>query len=1752
MADLLSTIFQFSNFVKLDRTKQERWITETHFRDYSLVDSLGNRSRVLRVTIHNPGGGRSDWYQPMTRVRLLENYGVIAFLGRVISVNQDYSSQTAIITCRDYLDDIADRTVEAVDTSGTITTASRSAIVNKILENDTYTPTLGDDLERTFLRRLKVDPSVYGETLSRNYSQRGNYQTVTGSGTTAVGANYQFRGVKTGLEAISDLASEDPQQDLMAFYYTASPTDPSNSNHTTNPQQYPRTYWTDLTRTIVDGNTHFVTPQTAQDTATPSSADILYFGSNSKFDGIRYTFLTHGPTIENGAYAGNLQWQFWNGTAWTSFTPTADAKFNVDSGKIYGTTYWTLSNLADWGKRDLGTTPDMPTGSTLNWAAPWATSGTTLHEDVDSAGISKVDHGDVRRSTNKYWVRVYVRTGSITVGKVLTVELYTKPALFHDFRCEDPQYFSEVWRYVHVTGSGWDAGRDGPGGTWTALNTTGLNDGTGTQLLWNANQNSAPFINGATETFYFGSEYPFNGVQFHSVQQNVPNYSNIKFVWQFYDPYYAGAQSEPWQTISGLTISANTLANPTAITTERHHLQTGDSVTISGSNSTPSINGTHTVYVDPAYPTIFTVPVNVTTAGTAGHVVCNNRITASQAMASTGDAAWMRDIGSGGFLSEYYLDVRWDTGDFYPSTANEFATDVDHEEFNKFHMLDDYMYLSMVSGKSYSWMKYTSGVGTNSISAANPTVITSADGAGGSTENHNLKTGDKVFIRGSNSTPSVDGVHTITKVSANTFSIPVNVTSAGNTATLSAFTTPPSSRVLYWVRCYITSGTPTNSANIRDVRTAPVGMFKYFDRGKEPWVYNANTTVQGTTATRPIQYCYRYDTSASAGSKFTDYSQEISSSTSGASNLRVISNTLANPTVITTNGPSLTISSNTAVTTTVITTSAAHGLTTEDIVVITNSNSTPSLNGTYAVTVISTTTFSVPVYITSAGSAGTVVPNVLHDLTTGHKVVITNSNSTPSINGTHTVTVLSTTTFSVAVNVTTAGTAGTVVPEKIYAMDNGQIGDALYFGMDEPFTSLRLNVSDVLSSSSSGQSGIVYEYFLGGGTDNWATISHFDETGDFTTSGTNEVTFDKPAHWKTCQPGIKEANGTDQSFGRTAYYVRAKLATNTGSPATSAAKIVQGWVGPNLWNPGMEVGTLSGVTSVRHSDPATYGVTLIEEEVQSNQNIPIAEYALNEKPIDFINKVSVRGRSGAYGVAQDDTSIAAYGLVKERTVDDSTLTNSLQCETRARSILEQLKPENNAFFRECKIRTLTPPVYTHLSRPQIIRAGDRVNVTIESANITNEKWLVYSILCSYMGGGSWSCEFTLFRDMTSVFEPGTAERRLLRDLATRTRETANAVFQPLDKAVVSGLDFLPEGPGRFVGREEYGPIGTELGIYPTGSGTLANYTSEFRWTKKLYSNHNTKETLDTDLMRISHDGINPEEDGVAQGGAGLTFIARDKRGSGSPDFHPGTDEATLYLRNSGTVTEGSGLYLAHRDVFNSGATYDEWVTDTPKINAEVMTGFTGFVDHTDLNAGSTFIINLPALDSAPLVFTSICGHEGSGGSSGNWSNAFCNVFRWTTSGGKYTAVEMRLHNLPESNIYTGGSATTITAISVANPTVITTTASISNGRAVIIGQTNSTPVIDGLYHLSNKAGSNPYTYTLTAFANTSFPVNVTSAGTDGKIMSMNHTHSYDQSSLYDYSDDSPHIGIMYMVVFNSGKNTTGLNAHFSQNHTNHG
>lgn len=63
------------------------------------------------------------------------------------------------------------------------------------------------------------------------------------------------------------------------------------------------------------------------------------------------------------------------------------------------------------------------------------------------------------------------------------------------------------------------------------------------------------------------------------------------------------------------------------------------------------------------------------------------------------------------------------------------------------------------------------------ISKANPTVITTA-------APHGLTTGDRVFIHGANGAPKVDGWRTVTVLSPTTFTVAVNVTTAGTAGTV--------------------------------------------------------------------------------------------------------------------------------------------------------------------------------------------------------------------------------------------------------------------------------------------------------------------------------------------------------------------------------------------------------------------------------------------------------------------------------------------------------------------------------------------------------------------------------------------------------------------------------------------------------------------------------------------------------------------------------------------------------------------------------------------------------------------------------------------------------------------------------------------------------------------------------------------------------------------------------------------------------
>jgi len=110
-------------------------------------------------------------------------------------------------------------------------------------------------------------------------------------------------------------------------------------------------------------------------------------------------------------------------------------------------------------------------------------------------------------------------------------------------------------------------------------------------------------------------------------------------------------------------------------------------------------------------------------------------------------------------------------------------------------------------------------------------------------------------------------------------------------------------------------------------------------------------------------------------------------------------------------GVDKTIVSSSVASSTVITTALAHGLSVGDTVVISEHvGSVPAIGGTYAVvTTPTSTTFTIAVNVSTAGSGGTVA----------------RATSTPDINGAHTATAIDDYTFSIPVIVTVAGEGGT-------------------------------------------------------------------------------------------------------------------------------------------------------------------------------------------------------------------------------------------------------------------------------------------------------------------------------------------------------------------------------------------------------------------------------------------------------------------------------------------------------------------------------------------------------------------------------------------------------------------------------------------------------------------------------------------------------------------------------------------------------
>ncbi len=190
-------------------------------------------------------------------------------------------------------------------------------------------------------------------------------------------------------------------------------------------------------------------------------------------------------------------------------------------------------------------------------------------------------------------------------------------------------------------------------------------------------------------------------------------------------------------TIAVVNISSSTTGlNPLITTNVAHNLSVGDTVIISNSNSTPLLDGTYKVLTVPL-TTTFTIGLSlpITIAATSG----NARMS-------------------------YYGTLLSLSGDNMRTKIVDLAAKLDGDP-------------NTVT-KTYSSTIATRSGTIIANTANNPTSVTTSS-------NHNLFSGRIIAISGSNSSPSINGDQTVTVTSSNTFTLAINVLTAGTAGSYS-------------------------------------------------------------------------------------------------------------------------------------------------------------------------------------------------------------------------------------------------------------------------------------------------------------------------------------------------------------------------------------------------------------------------------------------------------------------------------------------------------------------------------------------------------------------------------------------------------------------------------------------------------------------------------------------------------------------------------------------------------------------------------------------------------------------------------------------------------------------------------------------------------------------------------------------------------------------------------------------------------
>lgn len=318
--------------------------------------------------------------------------------------------------------------------------------------------------------------------------------------------------------------------------------------------------------------------------------------------------------------------------------------------------------------------------------------------------------------------------------------------------------------------------------------------------------------------------------------------------------------------------------------------------------------------------------------------------------------------------------------------------------------------------------------------AASPTVVNSTA--------HNLSTNDIVAIVGSNSTPSIDGTYTVTRIDADHFSIPVNVTVAGTSGSWTSgvaanYPTPTSQSTS--ITDYQNQQSFFNDI-IGLLTTEPISKITAaaqtagdFNDARTSQVVTLNFTVPANVTTNFFYQVYRSNISSGAE---IDPGDELHLAFESNPTSLEITNKLVTLIDITPQsflGDDLYTNANQQgiLKANELPPYAKDIELYKNLLFYANTKtrqrlSLSLLSGINFTAGVSTITFRTNVHSISSISIAnpTVITSTAHGLTSGNTINITGSDSTPSVDGNRVVTVLNANQFTVPVNVTVAGTTG--------------------------------------------------------------------------------------------------------------------------------------------------------------------------------------------------------------------------------------------------------------------------------------------------------------------------------------------------------------------------------------------------------------------------------------------------------------------------------------------------------------------------------------------------------------------------------------------------------------------------------------------------------------------------------------------------------------------------------------------------------